>query len=167
MRRGLKRLEPATKASNVCVFASLSLHARSCYATFSCEDRTRYSKGQFYTHPQPDKILWFQRIRPADGFAEHRTEGISSLATGATTGARRFGRQSRRVPVTIWRALQTHSESSWINELCPALPFTRSPALWTGVCQLPPTRRLANFRVARDSYLAGSTLPAGLLGRGP
>src|ERR1035438_7424794 len=31
------------------------------------------------------------------------------------------------------------------------LPFTRSPALWTGVCQLPPTRRLANFRVARYS----------------
>src|SRR5579863_4815653 len=26
---------------------------------------------------------------------------------------------------------------------------SRSPALWAGVCQLPPTRRLANFRVAR------------------
>src|ERR1700733_5246252 len=108
MRRGLKRLEPATKGSNACVFASLSLHARSCYATFSCEDRTRYSQGQFYTHSA-----------------------------------------GQDCQVTIWRALQTPSESSWINELCPALPFTRSPALWTGVCQLPPTRRLANFRVAR------------------
>jgi hypothetical protein len=62
------------------------------------------------------------------------------------------------VPVTIWRALQTTSESSldqhWINELCPVLPFIGSPALGTGVCQLPPTRRLANFRVAPDSARA-------------
>ena len=64
------------------------------------------------------------------------------------------------MPVAIWRALQTPSESSWINELCPALPFTRSPALWTGVCQLPPTRRLANFRVARDTAGAKSTAAA-------
>jgi hypothetical protein len=72
-----------------------------------------------------------------------RSRGLKASKHGGSD-ARAAGCQSRSgVP------LQTPSESSWINELCPALPFTRSPALWTGVCQLPPTRRLANFRVAR------------------
>src|ERR1700733_3442089 len=102
----------------------------------------RAASDNFTPNRRPHNILWFQRIRRRVGFAERRAEGV---------WARRFGRQSRRVPVTIWRASQTPSESSWINELCPALPFTRSPALWTGVCQLPPTRRPANLRVARDT----------------
>src|SRR5580700_3383547 len=73
-----------------------------------------------------------------------RSKGLKASEHGGSD-ARAAGCQSRSgVPY------RHPPNLSWINELCPALPFTRSPALWTGVCQLPPTRRLANFRVARD-----------------
>src|SRR5215469_3610227 len=56
---------------------------RSCYATFSREDRRTCSKGQFYTYRRPDNILWFQRIRQRMGFAERRAEGIWARRFGA------------------------------------------------------------------------------------
>src|SRR5580698_10080512 len=76
IRRGLKRLKPATKGTRENVFASLNLRDRSCYATLSREDRRTCSKGQFYTYRRPENILWFQRIRQRMGFAERRAEGI-------------------------------------------------------------------------------------------
>src|SRR5271170_5596826 len=102
IRRGLKRLEPATKGTRENVFASLNLRDRSCYTTFSREDRRTCSKGQLYTYRRPDNILWFQRIRQRMGFAERRAEGI---------WARRFGRHSIEragclfLPVTLLACL--------------------------------------------------------------
>src|ERR1700723_4646468 len=98
IRQGLKRLEPATKGTRENVFASLNLRERSCYTTFSREDRRTCSKRQFYTIRRPDNILWFQRIRQRKGFVERRAEGIRAW---------RFGRQSIQragclfLPVTI------------------------------------------------------------------
>src|ERR1700683_2415336 len=102
IRRGLKRLEPATKGTRENVFASLNLRDRSCYATFSREDRRTCSKGQFYTNRRPDNILWFQRIRQRMGFAERRAEGIRD------TAVRTPEHPTRRLlflPVTIRRVL--------------------------------------------------------------
>src|SRR5580658_3919298 len=100
IRQGPKRLEPAAKGTRENVFASLNLRDRSCYATFSREDRRTCNQGQFYTNRwqcinltdippsrRTDNILWFQRIRKRMGFAERRAEGI---------WARRFARQSIR-----------------------------------------------------------------------
>src|ERR1700689_567593 len=69
-------MEPATKGTRENVFASLNLRDRSCYATFSREDRRTCSKGQFYTYYRPDNILWLQRIRQRMGFAEHPTRRV-------------------------------------------------------------------------------------------
>ena len=145
----LKRLEPATKGSNENVFASLSLHARSCYATFSREDRTRYSQGQFYTHPQPDKILWFQRIRPADGFAEHRTEGMLSTAvrTPEPPGASHdLACLTDTLRIFLdQRALSCASVHPLTCTLDRCLPTSSDPTS----CQLPSSALLDRSLVAR------------------
>src|SRR6202050_5919185 len=83
IRRGLKRLEPATKRTRENVFASLNLRDRSCYATFSREDRRTCSKGRFYTYRRPDASGWVLRGAGLKGSGHGGSDARASNAPGA------------------------------------------------------------------------------------
>src|ERR1700689_5236605 len=91
IRRGLKRLEPATKGTRENVFASLNLRDRACYTTFSREDRRTCSKGLFYTYRRPDASGWVLRSAGLKGSGHGGSDARASNGPGAYSFPSRSG----------------------------------------------------------------------------